>query len=59
MIIQTRPADRDDGGTEFIGRCGKACQSISKEGLVVEMCPFCEVKPGWVEAEIHCKDCLE
>lgn len=59
MIIQTRPADRTDGGTDFIGPCGEACQSISKEGMAVELCQFCEVRPGWVDAEIHCKDCPE
>lgn len=55
MIIQTRPVDRD-GTTDFIGPCGKACQSISREGMSVELCQFCEVVPGWAECEIHCKE---
>jgi hypothetical protein len=59
MIIQTRPVDRHDGGTDFVGPCGKPCQSVSREGTAVELCPFCEIKQGWAEIEIHCKDCPE
>jgi hypothetical protein len=60
VIINTRAVDNCSGGTDFVGPCGQACQKISAEGTVVDLCPFCEILPGWTEAEIHCKeDCPE
>jgi hypothetical protein len=57
VIIQTRPTARHDGGVDFVGPCGlqKPCQSIGREGTVVEECDHYESRMGWCEAEITCK----
>lgn len=55
MIIQTRPVDRDDGGTDFVGPCSRPCWSVGREGSVVEECQHYESKIGWCEAEITCR----
>jgi hypothetical protein len=57
MRIYPAPVDREDGGADYrIAACKNACYSLNEQGMSVEQCPFCEVKPGWVEAEIHCSD---
>lgn len=56
MIIQTRPVDNSDGSTSFVGPCSKACWSVGKEGSIVSERPHYEIKLGFVEAEIHCKE---
>ena len=46
---------RKDGGTDYIGDCGKVCYSINKEGMgLSEQCPLLEVPE--MECEDSCKD---
>jgi hypothetical protein len=57
MIINPFPVLRDDGGADYkCSKCEKPCYSLNAEGLSVEQCPFLEIKPGWVEVELHCND---
>jgi hypothetical protein len=57
MRISPSPVDREDGGADYKRqRCEKPCYSLNAEGMSVDQCPFCEVRPSWEMAEIHCND---
>ena len=57
MKINPSPVPRDDGGADYkVNTCEKPCYSVNHEGMCIDQCPFCEVRPSWEVAEIHCNE---
>ena len=57
MRINPIPIDRDDGGADYkCSQCRNVCYSLNAEGMSIDQCPFCEVRPSWEMAEIHCNE---